>query len=117
MSTRSSARNLFPPLDNPKLTIRRRFRVGPTLLNDFEMATNGNGDNVPPPRGGDLPVPDLRTMEELRQPTLNGRGGPIAAIAIQATNFGLKNDMIQQAQILANFMDFRGKQWDWFPLL
>nr|GEW81522.1 reverse transcriptase domain-containing protein [Tanacetum cinerariifolium] len=71
-------------------------RVDPTLLNNFEMATNGNGDDVPPPRGGDLPVPDLRTMEELCQPTLNGRGGPIASIGIQAMNFGLKNDMIQQ---------------------
>nr|GEW48213.1 reverse transcriptase domain-containing protein [Tanacetum cinerariifolium] len=87
MSTRSSARNLFPPLDNPELTIRRRSRVDPTLLNDFEMATDGNGD---------LPAPDLRTMEELCQPTLNGLGGPTAPIAIQATNFGLKNDMIQQ---------------------
>nr|GEV19884.1 reverse transcriptase domain-containing protein [Tanacetum cinerariifolium] len=38
------------------------------------MATNRNGDNQPPPKGGDLPVPDLRTMEELCQPTLNGRG-------------------------------------------
>nr|GEW53561.1 ribonuclease H-like domain-containing protein [Tanacetum cinerariifolium] len=37
-------------------------------------------------------------MEELCQPTLNGRVGPIALIAIQATNFGLKNDMIQQVQ-------------------
>nr|GEY05193.1 hypothetical protein [Tanacetum cinerariifolium] len=37
------------------------------------MATNGNGDDVPPAEGGDLPVPDLRTMEELCQPTLNGR--------------------------------------------
>nr|GEZ72863.1 reverse transcriptase domain-containing protein [Tanacetum cinerariifolium] len=64
MSTRSSARNLFPPLDNPELTIRRRSRVDPTLLNDFEMATDRNGDP---------PVPDLRTMEELCQPTLNGR--------------------------------------------
>nr|GEX43317.1 hypothetical protein [Tanacetum cinerariifolium] len=45
----------------------------------------------------DLPVPDLRTMEELCQPSLNGRGGPIASIAIQAMNFGLKNDMIQQS--------------------
>nr|GEW25219.1 reverse transcriptase domain-containing protein [Tanacetum cinerariifolium] len=62
-------------------------RVDPTLLNDFEMATDRNGD---------LPVLDLRTMEELCQPTLNGRGGPIAPIAIQATNFGLKNDLIQQ---------------------
>nr|GEU29705.1 reverse transcriptase domain-containing protein [Tanacetum cinerariifolium] len=84
MSTRSSARNLFPPLDNPELKIRRRSRTNPTLLNNSEMAAEGNVD---------LPVPDLRTMEELCQPSLNGRGGPIA---IQTTNFRLKNDMIQQ---------------------
>nr|GEW77628.1 reverse transcriptase domain-containing protein [Tanacetum cinerariifolium] len=89
MSTRSSARNLFSPLDNLELTIRRRSRVDPTLLNDFEMATEGNGDP---------PIPDLRTMEEFCQPTLNGRGRPIALISIQATNFRLKNDMIQQVQ-------------------
>nr|GEU51999.1 DNA-directed DNA polymerase [Tanacetum cinerariifolium] len=88
MSTRSSARNLFPHLDNPNLTIQRRSRADPTLLNDFEMAAEGNGDP---------PVPDLRTMEELCQSSLNGRGGPIALIAIQATNFGLKNDMILQS--------------------
>nr|GFC76836.1 reverse transcriptase domain-containing protein [Tanacetum cinerariifolium] len=82
------------PLDNPELTIRRRPRVDPTLLKDFEMATNGNGDDVPPPGGGDLPVADLQTMEELCQPTWNGRGGPIAPIVIQETNFVLKNDMI-----------------------
>nr|GEU41092.1 reverse transcriptase domain-containing protein [Tanacetum cinerariifolium] len=62
------------------------------------MANNGNTDDVPPPRGGDLSIPDLQKMEELCQPTLNGRGGPIAPIAIQAMNFGLKNDMIQQVQ-------------------
>nr|GEX83125.1 reverse transcriptase domain-containing protein [Tanacetum cinerariifolium] len=80
--------NLFPPLDNPELTIRRRSRSDPTLLNNSEMAAEGNGD---------LPVPELQTMEELCQPSLNGRGGHIAPIAIKATNFGLKNDRIQQA--------------------
>nr|GEZ76811.1 reverse transcriptase domain-containing protein [Tanacetum cinerariifolium] len=94
MNTRSSARNLFPPLDNLELTIRRRSRTETTLLNDFEMAAEGNGDP---------PVPDLRTVEELCQPSLNGRGGPIASIAIQATNFGLKNDMIQQVQNSCQF--------------
>ncbi|GJQ88942.1 hypothetical protein Tco_0000081 [Tanacetum coccineum] len=70
------------------------------------MAANKAGNDGPPPARGDgLPVPDLRTMEELCQPTLNGRGGPIAPIAIQATNFGLKNDMIQQVQ---NSCPFRG---------
>nr|GEW86386.1 reverse transcriptase domain-containing protein [Tanacetum cinerariifolium] len=88
MSTRSSTRNLYPPLDNPELTIRRRSRADPTLLNDFEMPAEGTGD---------LLVPDIRTMEELCQPSLNGQGGPIALIVIQATNFGLKNDMIQQS--------------------
>nr|GEW98858.1 reverse transcriptase domain-containing protein [Tanacetum cinerariifolium] len=72
------------------------------------MDTNGNGDDGPPARGGDLPVPDLRTMEELCQPTLNGRGGPIAPIAIQATNFGLKNDMIQQVQNSCQFHGLSG---------
>nr|GEY69552.1 hypothetical protein [Tanacetum cinerariifolium] len=63
------------------------------------MATDGNGDP---------PVPDLRTMKELYQPTLNGQGGPIAPIAIQATNFGLKNDMIQQVQNSCQFHGLSG---------
>nr|GEY15352.1 hypothetical protein [Tanacetum cinerariifolium] len=105
MSTRSSTRNPFSPLDNPELTIRRRPRVDPNLLNDFNMATNKNGDDVLLIGGGDLPVPDLRTMEELCQLTLKGRGGPIAPIAIQETNFGLQNDMIKQVQICAHFVD------------
>nr|GEW99889.1 reverse transcriptase domain-containing protein [Tanacetum cinerariifolium] len=99
MSTRSSVRNLFPPFDNPELIIRRRSRVDPTLMNDFEMATDENGDP---------PVPDLRTMEELCQPTLNGQGGPIAPISIQATNIGLKNDMIQQVQNSCQFHGLSG---------
>nr|GEX36086.1 reverse transcriptase domain-containing protein [Tanacetum cinerariifolium] len=60
------------------------------------MATKGNDDP---------PVLDLQTMEELCQPSLNGQGGPTASIAIQATNFGLKSDMIQQVQ---NSFQFHG---------
>nr|GEZ18182.1 hypothetical protein [Tanacetum cinerariifolium] len=56
----------------------------------------------------DLPVPDLRTMKELCQPSLNGRGGPIALISIQVTNFGLKNDMIQQVQNSCQFHGLPG---------
>nr|GEV42565.1 hypothetical protein [Tanacetum cinerariifolium] len=67
MSTRSTARNLFPPLDNPEFTIQRRSHADPTPLNNFEMATEGNGDP---------PVLDLRTMKELCQPSLNGRVTP-----------------------------------------
>nr|GEW90876.1 reverse transcriptase domain-containing protein [Tanacetum cinerariifolium] len=94
MSTCSSARNIFPPLDNSELTIRRRSRSDPTLLNNSEIDAEGPGD---------LPVPDLQTMEELCQSSLNGRGGPIAPIAIQAMNFRLKNDMIQQVQNSCQF--------------
>nr|GEX81138.1 reverse transcriptase domain-containing protein [Tanacetum cinerariifolium] len=39
-----------------------RSRVDPTVLNDFEMATDENGDP---------PVLDLRTMEELHRDTIN----------------------------------------------
>nr|GFC82713.1 reverse transcriptase domain-containing protein [Tanacetum cinerariifolium] len=74
-------------------------RVDPTLLNNFEMDTNENVD---------LPVPNLRTSEKLCQPTLNGRGGPIAPIAIQATNFELKNDMIQKVQNSCQFHGLSG---------
>nr|GEY17228.1 reverse transcriptase domain-containing protein [Tanacetum cinerariifolium] len=63
------------------------------------MDTEGNGDP---------PVLDLRTMEELCQPYLNGRGGPIAPIDIQATNFGLKNGMIQQVQNSCQFHGLPG---------
>nr|GEU77713.1 putative reverse transcriptase domain-containing protein [Tanacetum cinerariifolium] len=92
-------RNLFPPLDNLDLTIQRRSRTDPTLLNNSEIAAEGPYD---------LPVPGLRTMEELCQPFLNGRGGPIALISIQATNFELKNDMIQQDQNSCQFHGLPG---------
>nr|GEU54250.1 reverse transcriptase domain-containing protein [Tanacetum cinerariifolium] len=66
MSTRSSAGNLFPPLDNPELTIRRRSRADPTLLNDFEMAAEGNGNLFPP-----LDNPELTIRRRSRaDPTL-----------------------------------------------
>nr|GEX98173.1 reverse transcriptase domain-containing protein [Tanacetum cinerariifolium] len=48
------------------------------------------------------------TMEELCHPSLNGRGGPIAPIAIQKTSFGLKNDMIQQVQNSCQFHGLPG---------
>nr|GEW49540.1 reverse transcriptase domain-containing protein [Tanacetum cinerariifolium] len=98
MSTRSPARNLFPPLDNPELTIRRRSRTDPTLLNDFEMAAEGNSD---------LPV-HPSDYEGIMPAIFEWSGGPIAPIAIQATNFGLKNDMIQQVQNSCQFHGLSG---------
>nr|GEV68967.1 hypothetical protein [Tanacetum cinerariifolium] len=47
-------------------------------------------------------------MKELCQPSLNGRGGPIAPIAIQAMNFRLKNDIIQQVQNSCQFHGLSG---------
>nr|GEX27977.1 reverse transcriptase domain-containing protein [Tanacetum cinerariifolium] len=63
------------------------------------MATEGNDDP---------PVLDLQTMEELCQPSLNGQGRPMASTAIQATNFELKNDMIQQVQNSCQFHGLSG---------
>ncbi|GJS93638.1 hypothetical protein Tco_0800606 [Tanacetum coccineum] len=55
-------------------------------------------NHVPPPVvRPNGPVPDRRSMEELCQPSINGRGGPIAMILIQAVDFGLRHHMIQQA--------------------
>nr|GEW41132.1 reverse transcriptase domain-containing protein [Tanacetum cinerariifolium] len=48
-------------------------------------------------------------MEELCQLPLNGRGRPIAPIAILATNFRLKNDMIQQVQNSYQFYGLLGE--------
>nr|GEV52699.1 reverse transcriptase domain-containing protein [Tanacetum cinerariifolium] len=47
-------------------------------------------------------------MEELYQPTFKGRGGPTAPIAIQARNFRLKNDIIQQVQNSCQFHGLPG---------
>nr|GEZ38780.1 hypothetical protein [Tanacetum cinerariifolium] len=49
-----------------------------------------------------------RTMEELCQPSINGRGGPIAPISIQATDFGLRHHMIQQVQNTCQFHGLPG---------
>nr|GEV84619.1 reverse transcriptase domain-containing protein [Tanacetum cinerariifolium] len=57
----------------------------------------------PPPQNNNGPPlvvrpngPAPRSMEELCQPSINGWGGPIALIPIQATDFGLRHHMIQQ---------------------
>ncbi|GKB50200.1 hypothetical protein Tco_0900953 [Tanacetum coccineum] len=57
----------------------------------------------PPPPNNNGPPPMVipngpapRSMEELCQPSIDGWGGPIAPIPIQATDFGLCHHMIQQ---------------------
>nr|GEU66540.1 reverse transcriptase domain-containing protein [Tanacetum cinerariifolium] len=49
-----------------------------------------------------------RTMEELCQPSINGRGDPIAPIPIQAADFGLRHHMIQQVQNTYQFYGLPG---------
>ncbi|GKD02464.1 hypothetical protein Tco_1177438 [Tanacetum coccineum] len=103
MCTRSSTTELVSPFSNPERVIRnrRRNRGEPSLLFDFEEINMDPINNQGPPPTGPIPqnsAPDLQTMEELCQPTMNGRGGPIAPVNIQATNFELKNHMIQQVQ-------------------
>ncbi|GKE08891.1 hypothetical protein Tco_1412442 [Tanacetum coccineum] len=124
MSTRSSSFNLVPPSSDPESIIRNRRRnLGdPSLLLDFEeIYMNPNNVQGTPPAGPppqnhngppglnfQNPATDLRTMEELCQSTMNGRGGPIAPVNIQDTNFGLKNHMIQQVQNSCQFHGLPG---------
>ncbi|GJZ06006.1 reverse transcriptase domain-containing protein [Tanacetum coccineum] len=99
MSTRSSFSSLIPPFFDPESVIRnqRRNLDDFSRLLDFEeISMNPNNVQGPPPAGlppqnhngppGSnlhMPVPDLCTMEELCQPTMNGRGGSIALVNIQ----------------------------------
>nr|GEY11858.1 reverse transcriptase domain-containing protein [Tanacetum cinerariifolium] len=73
---------------------------------------NNNHNNEPPQNGAPLMVrPNWqapRTMEELCQPSINGWGGPIASIPIQATDFGLRHHMIQQVQNTCQFHGLPG---------
>ncbi|GJV33037.1 reverse transcriptase domain-containing protein [Tanacetum coccineum] len=109
MSTRSTSSNLYSPLRDPESLIRRRNLGESSSLFDFEEVMSIPHNNIGPPPAGPPPSnyngpppmvrpngPGPRSMEELCQPSINGRGGPIAPIPIQATDFGLRHHMIQQ---------------------
>nr|GEV25554.1 reverse transcriptase domain-containing protein [Tanacetum cinerariifolium] len=113
MSTRSSSSHLFSPLRDPESLIRRRNLGEPSSLFDFEEVMNNNHNQEPPPHNGPPPMvrPNgqaPRTMEELCQSFINGRGGPIVPIPIQATDFGLRHHMIQQVQNTCQFHGLPG---------
>ncbi|GJZ28736.1 hypothetical protein Tco_0573383 [Tanacetum coccineum] len=93
----------------------------PSSLFDFEevMSIPYNNQGLPPAgppppnNNGPPPVvrpngPAPRSMEELCQPSINGRGGPISPIPIQATNFELRHHMIQQVQNTCEFLGLSG---------
>nr|GEV46221.1 reverse transcriptase domain-containing protein [Tanacetum cinerariifolium] len=76
---------------------------------------NNNHNQEPPPQNNNGPPPMVRPngqaprlMEELCQPSINGQGGPIAPIPIQATDFGLRHHMIQQVQNTCQFHGLPG---------
>ncbi|GJW43844.1 reverse transcriptase domain-containing protein, partial [Tanacetum coccineum] len=121
MSSRSTSSNLFSSLRDPESLIRRRNLSELSSLFDFEEVMSIPQNNQgPPPAGpplannnGPPPVvrpngPAPRSMEELCQPSINGRGGPIALIPIQATDFGLRHHMIQQVQNTCQFHGLPG---------
>ena len=91
-----------------------RHRSVAELLAIEETPIKMNDDDPPPPppppnsTAGDA-APDLRTMEELCQPTMQGRGGLITPLTISSTDFGLKHHMIQQVQ---NSYQFHGLPGD-----
>nr|GEX38969.1 reverse transcriptase domain-containing protein [Tanacetum cinerariifolium] len=115
MSTRSNSSYLFSPLRNLESLIQRRNLGEPSSLFDFEEVMNNNHNQEPPPQNNNGPPlmvrPDgqaPRSMEELCQPSINGRGGPIASIPIQAMDFGLHHHMIQQVQKITQHMKQNG---------
>ncbi|GJU16566.1 reverse transcriptase domain-containing protein [Tanacetum coccineum] len=120
MSTRSTSSNLFSSLRDPESLIRRRNLGEPSSLFNFEevmsIPHNNQGPphvGPPPPNNGPPPVvrpnePAPRSMEELCQPSIDGRGRPIALIPIQATDFELRHHMIQQVQNTCQFHGLPG---------
>ena len=106
MSTRSSSRNLISPLPNPERLFRDSNRI--RLHHIEEMDQNEQNPPVEPNHGAH-PAPDLRTMEELCQPTMFGRGGPIAPVNIEAADFGLTHHMIQKVQNSCQFHGLPGE--------
>ncbi|GJS98111.1 reverse transcriptase domain-containing protein [Tanacetum coccineum] len=121
MSTRSNSSNLFSPLRDPESLIRRRNLGEPSSLFYFEGVMSIPHNNMgpppagPPPPNNNGPPPMVRpngqaprSVEELCQPSIDGRGGPITPIPIQATDFGNRHHMIQQVQNTCQFHGLPG---------
>nr|GEV54401.1 reverse transcriptase domain-containing protein [Tanacetum cinerariifolium] len=124
MSTRSTSSNLFSPLRDPESLIRRRNLDEPSSLFVFEGTMSiphnnqgsppagpppQNNNGLPPVVRPNRPAPDLQSMEELCQLSINRRDRPIAPIPIQDMDFGLRHHMIQQVQ---NSYQFHGLPGD-----
>ncbi|GKB31757.1 hypothetical protein Tco_0871158, partial [Tanacetum coccineum] len=66
MSTRSSARRLLSPIEDPERLLSRQNQSEPSLLFDLE---EDDMTGQVPPQG---PSPDLRKMEELLKAPTDG---------------------------------------------
>ncbi|GJR57545.1 reverse transcriptase domain-containing protein [Tanacetum coccineum] len=101
-STRSSARRLLSPIEDPERLLSRRNRSEPSLLFNLEeddMARQA------PPQG---PIPDLRSMEELLQAPTDGVGDAIVVPPILANQFELKIGLLN----LVTAISFHGFEND-----
>ncbi|GJU23074.1 reverse transcriptase domain-containing protein [Tanacetum coccineum] len=95
MSTRSSARRLLSPIEDPERLLSRRNRSEPSLLFDLE---EDDMAGQAPPQG---PIPDLRPMEELLQAPTDGVGDAIVVPPILANQFELKIGLLNLVTAIA----------------
>ncbi|GJR49812.1 reverse transcriptase domain-containing protein [Tanacetum coccineum] len=102
MSTRSSARRLLSPIEDPKKLISRRNRSEPSLLFDLE---EDDMAGQAPPQG---PIPDLRSMKELLQAPTDGVGDAIVVPPILANQFELNTSLLN----LVTAISFHGFEND-----
>ncbi|GJY26858.1 hypothetical protein Tco_0401584 [Tanacetum coccineum] len=95
MSTRSSARRLLSPIEDPERLLSRRNRSEPSLL--FNLEEDDMAGQVPP-QG---PIPDLRSMEELLQAPTDGVGDAIVVPPILTNQFELKIGLLNLVTAIA----------------
>ncbi|GJS29235.1 reverse transcriptase domain-containing protein [Tanacetum coccineum] len=95
MSTRSSARRLLSPIEDPERLLSRRNRSEPSLLFDLE---EDDMAGQAPPQG---PIPDLRPMEELLQAPTDGVGDAIVVPPVLANQFELKIGLLNLVTAIA----------------
>ncbi|GJS77314.1 hypothetical protein Tco_0727195 [Tanacetum coccineum] len=84
MSTRSSARRLLSPIEDPERLLSQRNRSELSLL--FDLEEDDMAGQAPP----QCPIPYLRPMEELLQAPTDGVGDAIAVPPVLANQFKLK---------------------------
>ncbi|GKG40572.1 hypothetical protein Tco_0467349, partial [Tanacetum coccineum] len=81
MSTRSFARRLLSPIEDPERLLNRKNQSELSLLLNLE---EDDMAGQVPPQG---PIPDLRLMEELLQAPTDGVGDAIVVPPILANQF------------------------------